>query len=133
MSSQPSPEQFRDTIVDRAEELGLTSDEKVKAAGGPSSSTMTKIRRADPTTPRGDTFDRLDKALQWIGGSARRLWFGGVAPAVSGVGQDPSTRDGAGPFLYQRPEGLSDEEWTQLELRARSYLDGLVDGASRER
>jgi hypothetical protein len=132
MSSQPIPEKFRDTIIERADQLGLTSDDKVKAAGGPSSSTMTKLRRADPTTPRGDTFDRLDKALQWTGGSARRLWFTGVTPSVGAIPQD-SGQEGAGPFLYKRPEGLTDEQWRAVELRGRAYLDGLIEGASHER
>lgn len=77
MSSQR--EWFRDGVLARADELGLTSDALIGAAGGPSTSTMTKIR-ALATDPRGDVLRKLDAALQWPAGSAHRLWRDGVAP-----------------------------------------------------
>lgn len=80
MSSQR--EKFRDVVLARAEELGLTSDARIVAAGGPSTSTMTKIR-ALGTDPRGDVLQRLDSAMRWPTGSALRLWRDGVAPSIT--------------------------------------------------
>lgn len=77
MSSQR--ERFRDVVLARAESIGLTSDAQIVAAGGPSTSTLTKIR-ALATDPRGDVLRRFDVALQWPQGSALRLWRDGVEP-----------------------------------------------------
>lgn len=82
MSSQR--EVFRDVVLARAEEIGLSSDARIVAAGGPSSSTLTKIR-ALSTDPRGDVLQRLDTALRWPAGSALRLWRDGVAPSAQGA------------------------------------------------
>lgn len=64
-------------------------------------------------------------------GGEGSLSVGGVG-AVGGTPQD-SGQEGAGPFLYKRPEGLTDEQWRAIELRGRAYLDGLIEGASHER
>lgn len=71
-ADQYDAERFRDIVMARVKKLGLTSD-KIARTGGPSTTTMSKIRKADPKLPRGDTYEKLDKALRWKEGSARRV------------------------------------------------------------
>lgn len=73
-------EQFGRAVSARREALGLTHDE-VRDRGGPSSPTLTKIEReGGPDTVGDSTFKKLDKALKWERGSARRLWLDGTTP-----------------------------------------------------
>lgn len=71
-ADQFDAERFRDIVMARVEKLGLTSD-KIARTTGPSTTTMSKIRKADPRLHRGDTYEKLDKALRWKEGSARRV------------------------------------------------------------
>lgn len=143
MSANPDAERFARLVLQRFDDLGLTTDEEVKAAGGPSTSTMTKLRAASAgkamTEPRGDTRRNIDAAAQWAPGSALTVWRGGEptprqdatvrAPAAS-VG--PSSED-ADTLLFKRPEGLSDEAWERLQAEHKDYWQWLLDRASRER
>lgn len=109
-----------------------------------------------------DTLAAIESALGWFPGATRAILGGESAGSlgriyaarirathgepgrmsgdgtlsaggpVSGTPQD-SEQEGAGPFLYKRPEGLTDEQWRAIELRGRAYLDGLIEGASHER
>lgn len=76
MSSQA--QDYAKRVLMAFEIAGLYTDEEIKAAGGPSSSTMTKFRRVaegdDMPEPRGDTHRRIDTALGWPMGSSRELW-----------------------------------------------------------
>lgn len=107
--------------------------------------TLTAVERALGWWP-GSTRAVLD-GQSMTGGSARAYaealrQHGGLGGegtldvvgvgAVGGTPQD-SGQEGAGPFLYTRPEGLTDEQWREIELRGRAYLDGLIEGASHER
>jgi len=69
-------ERFRDAVTSRAKELGRRTDALLAAAGGPSTTTMTKLRHGD-YRPRRDTMEKFDTALQWEPGSAWRVWNGG--------------------------------------------------------
>lgn len=108
-----------------------------------------------------DTLAAIESALGWFPGATRAILSGdssagriqglyaariraahpggfsgegtlSAGGAVGGTPQD-SDQEGAGPFLYKRPEGLTDEQWRAIELRGRAYLDGLIEGASHER
>src|SRR5690349_11627881 len=69
-------ERFRDAVTSRAKELGRRTDALLAAAGGPSTTTMTKVRHGD-YRPRRDTMEKFDTALKWELGSAWRVWNGG--------------------------------------------------------
>lgn len=78
MSAEPlfQPEHFRDVILARMEVLDL-NNETVGDHDGPSTTKMTQIRKALPTPPRADIYRKLDQALRWKKGSARRVALGG--------------------------------------------------------
>ncbi|WP_028654855.1 hypothetical protein [Nocardioides sp. J54] len=58
--------------------------DQVVAAGGPSTTTMTKLRKASEgealSRPRGDTMRKIDVAAGWPDGSAEVLWETGTLP-----------------------------------------------------
>jgi len=77
-------EQFRDVVLRRAKEVARTTDALLAAAGGPSTTTMTTLRRGD-FRPRNDSMVKFDQALRWEPGSAWRVWNGGrPTPLPSG-------------------------------------------------
>lgn len=53
-----------------------------REAGGPVPATTSKIERGLEPHPALQTFQRLDKALQWSPGSAARTWNGGTPVTV---------------------------------------------------
>jgi hypothetical protein len=75
------PEHFREVILARMYELDL-NNETVARAGGPSTTKMSGIRKAGPKPPRADIFRKLDVALKWRPGSARRVAGGGLPSPV---------------------------------------------------
>lgn len=86
--------QFAATVISRFKELGLETDEDISRAGGPSSTTMTKMRAvvnddADMARPRGDTRRRIETAAKWAPGSALAVWEGGSPTAQEDVSGDP--------------------------------------------
>lgn len=68
-------------VRDRRAELGLTHDQ-VLNRGGPSGVTLTKIESARGAVPNASTLKKLDIALAWEQGSAKRLLTGGEATPV---------------------------------------------------
>lgn len=77
-----STKRFARVVLDRFRSLGLEHDDEVADAGGPSSTTMTKIRaaregRGDLPRPRRDAARRIEAAARWAPGSARRVYDGG--------------------------------------------------------
>lgn len=70
------PEHFREIILARMEDLDL-DNATIGDAGGPSTTKMSSIRRPDPKPPRSDIYRKLDRALRWRPGSAKRVAFGG--------------------------------------------------------
>lgn len=100
MSSQV--EMFARRVLQGFLDAGLTTDEEVRAAHGPSTSTMTKLRAAaekgyQMPEPRGDTYRNIDRAAGWRSGSARALWR---------TGDQPQVMDPPGPRrVYTNPAG----------------------------
>ena len=86
-ADQFDAERLRSYIEDRIKLLGLTND-KIAAAGGPSTTKMSQLRKASPTPPRGDVYDKLDRGLYWKPGSARRVALFGGEPSPLPVGLD---------------------------------------------
>lgn len=64
-------------VSSRRAHLDLTQVQ-VWERGGPSNSTLTAIESARPPAPSRSTLKKLDKALEWEDGSARRCLMGGV-------------------------------------------------------
>lgn len=69
-------QRFGQVVLARREELGLSQRDAWKA-GGPSGPVWTEIENASGPVPQQRTLAKLDKALQWTAGSARRVLNGG--------------------------------------------------------
>lgn len=81
-------QQFAATVLAAFSEAGHHTDEEVGDAGGPSTTTMTKLRKValgemDMSPPRSDTLRKIDRAADWKGGSARKLWLDGTPPELN--------------------------------------------------
>lgn len=87
-----TPEQLArlaQAVEERRAALRDRSYDEIHAAGGPSTTTMTKIRLARPPAPQTRTLDALDRGLDWEPGSAYAvLWHGEeprpIHPALGG-------------------------------------------------
>lgn len=76
-----------EAVLARRHELELTQLE-VWNSGGPSNTTLTTIENGQQTSLSRATARKLDKGLQWVEGSAKRVWEGGdpvPLEAVAGV------------------------------------------------
>lgn len=79
---------FARVVLDRFDDLDLTTDAAIAKVHGPSSSTMTNLRKAADSAdytlrpPRGDLLEKIDRAARWVPGSAGRLWRKGAEPRV---------------------------------------------------
>lgn len=90
---------FAQIVLDAFRQAGVTTDTDVARAQGPSTSTMTKLRKAalgdaDLARPRTPTMEAIDRTAKWAPGSAMRVWDGGepelsLPPGVRPIG-DPS-------------------------------------------
>ncbi|WP_336794220.1 helix-turn-helix domain-containing protein [Gordonia malaquae] len=97
----------------RREELGLRQDE-LKARGGPSTTTLTKIENATPPTPAPGTLRKLDHGLGWSSGSARRVLDGGEPTLATGVPVESAVRpDGTAGHLHvgTAPVTVMNDAW----------------------
>lgn len=74
------PQRLADAVNKRMDELDLTND-TAAMVGGPSTTTLSKIRNARPGEPRGDVYRKLDTMLRWRPGSAKRLARTGQPPS----------------------------------------------------
>lgn len=89
-------EQFAKTVLAAFEIAGLVTDVEVGAAGGPSTTYMTNLRKAalgneDLTEPRSDTYRRIETAAGWPPGAARALYREGTPPVEPGTAKRPWT------------------------------------------
>lgn len=78
-------ERFGMVVMTRRLELDLNQLE-AGAAGGPSNTTLTAIENGRITDLSRTTARKLDKALQWEPGSAKRTWLGGDPAPLEAVG-----------------------------------------------
>lgn len=102
---------------------------------------LARLAKVDPGTlsdflegarwPKAPTQGRIEYALGWEPGTIAAV-AAGEERAVGGRRDDQGTTSTAD-FLYQRPEGMTDDDWERVRDRAAAYLDGLIDAASRER
>lgn len=89
MSSNPA-ERLRDAVLARRNELEL-SQLDIWQAGGPSNTKQTEIENARTTNLTRTTARKLDAALRWEEGSAKRVWEGRGEPTP--VLEDLSSRN----------------------------------------
>lgn len=77
-------QRFAHLVLSAFEAAGRTTDAQVGAAGGPSTSTMTKLRAARGggplAEPRSTTWTAIERAANWPPGAARAVWAGGDPP-----------------------------------------------------
>lgn len=81
-------QRFAMLVMARRQRLGLSQRAAWKA-GGPSGPVWTDIENATGPAPQGRTLAKLDKALQWVPGSARRAVEGGDPVAIEDATPEP--------------------------------------------
>jgi transcriptional regulator with XRE-family HTH domain len=113
--TRPDLARFGAIVKARREELGLRQDQ-LSDRGGPSTTTLTKVENASGV-PADVTIRKLDVALRWQPGSARRTLHGGEPEVV------PAN------VSYEAPE--FDEQSTAITRmsaeQAFLYLDDVVN------
>ncbi|MDV8066422.1 helix-turn-helix transcriptional regulator [Rhodococcus sp. IEGM 1366] len=72
-----------EAVKARRAQLDLTQED-VNQGGGPSDTTLTRIENGEGTVPAPSTLRKLDHALQWEQGSARRVLDGGEPKPLEG-------------------------------------------------
>ena len=138
-------------VSKRRLDLDLTQVQ-VWERGGPSNSTLTAIEAARPPAPSRSTLRKLDKALNWEEGSARRCLLGGypielehatrvmwppeavdaaleshVATQLEkGFSEEEATRQAAAAF------GVRPEQVTGALVRRKMLYDAVVGGPSKD-
>lgn len=81
-------QRFAKAVLDAFKAAGAYTDKEVGDAGGPSTTTLTTLRkvasgeRSSMSEPRSDTLRKIDRAAHWETGSARALWESGASPRV---------------------------------------------------
>lgn len=90
----PDAQRFARTVLAAFTAAGNRTEAQIAKADGPSSSTMTKLRKvaageSEMAEPREPTWTKIENAARWRPGSARAVWDGGK-PVSRGV---PSDRD----------------------------------------
>lgn len=82
MSSEA--QHFATVVLDAFRDAQLFSAEQIASAGGPSTTTITKLRKAREggplAKPRGDTMRKIETAARWPDRSASVLWETGALP-----------------------------------------------------
>ena len=116
---------FAEAVLDAFRAAGRLTDAEVVAAGGPSDSYMTSLRKAAQgdlllAQPRGHTQRRIERAAGWGPGSTLKVWEGGEPTLASAT--PPPVMWGGGDMV----PAVSDQELIQ---RLWKLLDerGAVD------
>lgn len=136
-------QRFAAAVLAAFKAAGHYTDQEVGDAGGPSTTTLTKLRKvadegASMPPPRSDTLKKIDKAADWEPGSARELWQFGTSPKLSKpsnlhevLGLEPPSPEEMRRQRRAARRGSGFEGWVEsladriLELEER--LDSLED------
>lgn len=98
MSAEPAGQRFARLVLAAFQAAGRPVDSEVGAAGGPSTTFMTQLRKArdgaEMSKPRNDTLKRIDAAASWPAGTAAKVWDGMTPP-------DPTRAD----YIWTSPPG----------------------------
>jgi len=119
-------ERLRDAVLARREELDMNQLD-VWQAGGPSNTTLTEIENARKESVSRGTLRKLDTALRWEQGSAKRVWEGTGDPVPLIAGLDSRNSRLVREHLREQiaAAGLDDETTARL----LDLLDEEVRGA----
>lgn len=111
------------------------SQAEVTAHGGPSSTTQTKVR-----TDRGplsrQTLKQLDRVMGWPAGTAHRVAQGAIPAPAAGLTIEAASTPPAPPYdtgdlMFQRPDGLTDDEWMHLKAETGEWLTWQIERVRR--
>lgn len=111
---------FAQRVLEAFAASGRTTDQEVATAGGPSSTTMTTLRKlADGTTRvarlRSDTLRRIDAAAGWAEGTAKAAWITGSTDPIESTAH---TLSGHGAIHRQSFTGYGLDDYLRgLEVR----------------
>lgn len=111
-----------------AESSGL-SQAQIAAAGGPSTTSQTKVRQTDEPLSR-QTLQKIDHVTGWPAGTAARIVRGAQPTPTETV--SPATDDDDS-LLFRRPAGVSDREWRSMQERMRGGWEWELRQANLER
>lgn len=90
-----NPKRFAAAVIEGFQVAGLYTDAEIYSAGGPSTTTMTKLRKVAAgeeamSEPRTPTYAKIERAAGWTHGSARGIWRDGALPQLKVVEAVPS-------------------------------------------
>lgn len=119
-------QEFARVVLAAFKDAGMRSDTDVAQARGPSTTTMSKLRKVadgevDMTRPRQPTWDAIDRVAKWKPGSAMRVWDGG----------DPEPAEPELPPNV-RPIGDPENELVEFRVSGAFGVQAVVRGPIRD-
>lgn len=117
-------QEFARQVLEAFAAAGCHTDKEVAEMGGPSSTTMTMLRKAavdgsEFPKLRSDTLRRIDRAAMWLSNGARDLWLNGTAPTTQTRYPSPLTGE-VGP---RQPKGRQYGIEGYVEMLAERVLE----------
>lgn len=116
-------QRFAQVVLAAIRSAGRSTDAEVHRAGGPSTTTMTKLRaaaegRGTLAEPRSQTWAAIERAANWPPGSARDVWEGGEPPTAL--------------VPEVRPIGDPSDDLVEFTVEGRSGVRAVVKGPVRD-
>lgn len=128
-------QRFARVVLGAFEAVGRTTDTLVSRAGGPSTSTMTKLRNAakgvdDLAEPRSNTLAAIEAVTGWPAGTAKRVWNGAEPP-------DPATAEVVAADPEPLPEGARrigapEDDLVEFTVEGNFGVRAVVKGPIRD-
>ncbi len=134
MPQSPDTERLRQYVARARAERGLRANTDVAEAAGIGYRTLVNLLAGKSTRAEA----AVEVVLGWGVGSVQQVLAGGeprpgAAPsATPDAPVRPSSQD-AEALRFQRPAGLSDDEWDELRRQQADYWEYLVSKAAKER
>lgn len=133
-TSMFTDQSFAKRVLSAFEAAGHATDDEVRRAGGPSTTSMTRLRKvADGKLAMGTTrtnmFHGIDEAAQWEYGSARKLLEQGTQPVVRGSPTEDSEQ-GTKTYWSQFVHQLEDR-FNKIENRLDAIERAICDKENR--
>lgn len=119
-------QEFAGAVLEAFKQAGVRTDTDVARANGPSTSHMTKLRKAakgegDMPKPRKPTLDAIDRTARWAPGSAARVWDGGAPEPLPPAG-----------LTEPRPIGEPSDELVEFRVSGSFGVQAVVRGPIRD-
>lgn len=119
-------QRFAAEVIAAFKRAGLHSQQEVRDAGGPSTTTQTQLVKVargelDIDLPRGDVLRKIEDAAKWKRGSARALFESGAEPVPVGGGDQDVTYVSAPGSRVEG--GITPEDLMREIVRSRSEYD----------